>query len=60
MVMGPAKMMGLASVMMDFSVTTVQVNSLKPFEVETGQGHGCQGCLAPAEFQNITFGTLGF
>ena len=50
--MDSATMMGLlASVMMDFSAKTVQVNSLKLFEVETGQDHGCQECLAPAEFQ---------
>ena len=29
MIMGPAKMMDLASAIMDFSATTVQVNSKK-------------------------------
>ena len=44
--MEPAEVMGLASVMLDFSATTVQVNSQKP--------------LAPAEFHAITFGNHGF
>ena len=58
--MEPAEVMGLASVMLDFSAMTVQVNSQSPFEIETGQDQGCQGCLAPAEFQAITFGNHGF
>ena len=34
--MEPAEMMGLASVMLDILATIVQVNSQKPFEIETG------------------------
>ena len=36
MIMGPAKMMDLASVMLDFSATTVPVNSKRTFIIETG------------------------
>ena len=36
MVMEPAEVMGLASVMLDFLATTVQVNLQKPFKIETG------------------------
>ena len=36
MIMGPAKMMDLACVMLDFSATTVPVNSKRTFIIETG------------------------
>ena len=36
MIMGPAKMMGLANVILDSTTTTVQVNLQRPFEIETG------------------------
>ena len=36
MIMGPAKMMDLASVMLDFLATTVPVNSKKTFTIENG------------------------
>ena len=36
MIMGPAKMMGLANVILDSTATTVQVNFKKPFKIETG------------------------
>ena len=36
MIMGPAKMMDLACVMLDFSATTVPVNSKRTFVIETG------------------------
>ena len=36
MIMGPAKMMGLANVILDSMATTVQVNLQKPFKIETG------------------------
>ena len=35
MIMGPAKMMGLANVILDSTATTVQVNSQNPFEIGT-------------------------
>ena len=36
MIMGPAKMMDLASVMLDFSAMTVPVNSKRTFVIENG------------------------
>ena len=36
MIMGPAKMMGLANVILDSTATTVQVNLQKPFKIEIG------------------------
>ena len=36
MIMGPAKMMGLANVILDSTATTVQVNLKKTFQTETG------------------------
>ena len=36
MIMGPAKMMDLASVMLDFSAMTVPVKSKRTFTIETG------------------------
>ena len=35
-IMGPAKMMDLASVMLDFSAMTVPVKSKRTFTIETG------------------------
>ena len=59
--MGPADMMGLASVMLDFTATTVQVNSQKPFVVETGQGlyyDRCQGQTPAWHLQNLRISLL--
>ena len=36
MIVGPAKMMGLANVILDSTATTVQVKLQRPFEIETG------------------------
>ena len=53
--MEPAEVMGLASVMLDFSVTTVQVNSQSHLKLRLFRTMGARH-LAPAEFQAITFG----
>ena len=47
MIMEPAALMVFASVMLDFLVTTVQVNSQKPFEVQTGV---CCWCFESPDF----------
>ena len=54
--MEPAALMVLASVMLDFSVTTVQVNSQKLFEVETSVCCWClERCPDFAYQSNLTF-----
>ena len=60
--MEPAEVMGLASVMLDFSATTVQVNSQSHLKLRLFRTMGAGGVwhLASAEFQAITFGNHGF
>ena len=57
--MEPAEVMGLASVILDFSATTVQVNSQSHLKLRLFRTMGARH-LAPAEFQAITFGKHGF
>ena len=60
--MEPAEVMGLASVMLDFSATTVQVNSQSHLKLRLFRTMGARGAwhLAPAEFQAISFGSHKF
>ena len=60
MVMEPAEVMGLASVMLDFSATTVQVNSQSHLKLRLFRTMGARGAwhLAPAECQASHLATM--